>query len=53
MGCPVLEKWGGTGEGAEEVCQDEVRGLKDKAFMERLQDLGCFSLVKASLRAVE
>ncbi|XP_064359737.1 olfactory receptor 14A16-like [Dromaius novaehollandiae] len=53
VGCPVVEEWGGTGEGPEEVCEDEVRGLKDKASMERLQDLGFFSLVKGRLRAVE
>ena len=53
VGCPVLEEWGGTGEGPEEVCEDEVTSLKDKAFMERLKDLGFFSLVKGRLRAVE
>lgn len=27
VGLPVLEEWGGTGEGAEEICQSGVWGL--------------------------
>ena len=52
VGLHVLQKWGRTGEGPEDACQDRVKGPNHMTCCERLRDLGCFGLVTWRLSAM-